>query len=50
MLAGTVPTPGVFLQAMAVLERQLIAYCFDRWVSTGVVDDANPPSDHRHRH
>lgn len=42
MLAGAVPTPGVFLQAMAVLERQLIAYCFDRWVSTGVADDAIP--------
>lgn len=42
MIAGAVPTPGVFLQAMAVLERQLIAYCFDRWVSTGVAEDAIP--------
>jgi DEAD/DEAH box helicase domain-containing protein len=42
MLAGQVATPGVFLQAMAVLERQLIAYCFDRWVATGVDDSAIP--------
>src|SRR6185436_14821313 len=36
MLAGAVSTPGVFLKAMAVLERQVLAFCFDRWVSTGV--------------
>ena len=42
MIAGDVATPGVFLNAMAVLERQLIAYCFDRWVATGVSDDAIP--------
>src|SRR5690625_279900 len=33
MIAGDVPTPGVFLDATAVLERQLIAFCFDAWVS-----------------
>ena len=43
MIAGDVSTPGVFLNAMAVLERQLIAYCFDRWVSTGVSEDAIAP-------
>lgn len=42
MIAGSVTTPGVFLNAMAVLERQLIAYCFDRWVSTGVDENAIP--------
>lgn len=34
MMAGNVQTPGVFLQARAVLERQLVAYCLGRWVTT----------------
>ncbi|TAK52674.1 MAG: DEAD/DEAH box helicase [Betaproteobacteria bacterium] len=42
MLAGQVTTPGVFLKAMAVLERQLLAFCFDRWVSTSVNASALP--------
>lgn len=37
------PRRVVFLNAMAVLERQLIAYCFDRWVATGVSEDAIAP-------
>ncbi len=32
MMEGEVTPPGVFLDAPAVLERQLTAYCFDRWV------------------
>jgi len=42
MIAGQVATPGVFLKAMAVLERQLIAFSFGRWVSTGVDTAALP--------
>lgn len=42
MLAGDVQTPGVFLQATAVLERQLLAYCLDRWAATGIDDSAVP--------
>lgn len=42
MMAGQVSPPGVFLQAMAVLERQLIAFCFDRWVATGIDASAIP--------
>lgn len=42
MMSGDVATPGVFLGAMAVLERQLIAYCFDRWGSTGIGEFAIP--------
>ena len=42
MMAGQVQPPGVFLRAIAVLERQLIAYCFDQWVQTGIEDDAIP--------
>jgi len=32
MFAGAVDPPGLFLEAPAVLERQLTAYCFDRWI------------------
>ncbi|MEC8860273.1 MAG: DEAD/DEAH box helicase [Pseudomonadota bacterium] len=42
MMDGAVQTPGVFLNAIAVLERQLIAYCFDRWVITGIDESAIP--------
>ena len=42
MLAGKVEPPGVFLNATAVLERQMIAYCFDSWVASGVDERAVP--------
>ena len=42
MMVGAVQTPGVFLNAIAVLERQLIAYSFDRWVTTGIDESAIP--------
>lgn len=32
MMDGNIATPGVFLQAHAVLERQLVAFCLDNWV------------------
>ncbi len=32
MLAGQVDAPGVFLDAVAVLERQAFAFALDRWV------------------
>ena len=31
MIAGEILPPGTFLDAPAVLERQLTAYCLDRW-------------------
>jgi DEAD/DEAH box helicase domain-containing protein len=31
MIKGEVKAPGIFLEAAAVLERQLTAFCFDRW-------------------
>ncbi|MGO2418559.1 MAG: DEAD/DEAH box helicase [Vibrio casei] len=40
MMAGTVSPPGVFLDASAVLERQLCAFCMDRWIKTGVEPQA----------
>ncbi len=42
MLGGSVEPPGVFLNASAVLERQLTAFCFDGWAATGVGQDAVP--------
>ncbi len=42
MLAGRTEPPGVFLNASAVLERQLIAFCFDRWAASGVGELAVP--------
>lgn len=33
MLAGHIDSPGIFLDASAVLERQFTAYCFDRWIA-----------------
>ncbi len=32
MVCGEIVPPGIFLKAPAVLERQLIACCFDRWI------------------
>ncbi len=42
MTQGVVETPGCFLNASAVLERQFVAYAFDRWVETRVGDGALP--------
>jgi DEAD/DEAH box helicase domain-containing protein len=42
MIHGRIDPPGVFLDASAVLARQFIAYCFDRWVETGVPERAIP--------
>jgi DEAD/DEAH box helicase domain-containing protein len=33
MIAGTVEPPGVFLKAVEVLRRQLLAFCIDDWVA-----------------
>jgi len=42
MIQGRVETPGCFLNASAVLERQFTAYVFDRWVESGVPEGALP--------
>ncbi|QEP42979.1 DEAD/DEAH box helicase [Ectothiorhodospiraceae bacterium BW-2] len=44
MIQGDVEPPGVFLGAIAVLERQLTAFCFDRWIATGVDESMIPKS------
>ncbi|MCY3796078.1 MAG: DUF1998 domain-containing protein, partial [Gammaproteobacteria bacterium] len=42
MLGSSVEPPGIFLNAPAVLERQLTAFCFDCWVASGVDERAVP--------
>jgi len=42
MMAGVINTPGIFLGAGAVIERQLMAFCFDCWACSGVVGNAIP--------
>ena len=42
MLASRVDPPGVFLNASAVLQRQLTAFCLDNWVAHGVPEEAVP--------
>lgn len=42
MMAGEVNPPGVFLQAAEVMRRQLLAFCIDSWVATGIPETAFP--------
>ena len=42
MLAGSIAPPGVFLNASAVLERQLTSYCLDNWAADCGDPDAVP--------
>lgn len=43
MLDGVVEPPGVFLHAMAVMERQLFAFSITRWMNA--FEDASIPKD-----
>ncbi|TGG96239.1 MAG: DEAD/DEAH box helicase [Aphanocapsa feldmannii 277cV] len=42
MLQGQVSPPGCYLDAAAILKRQLIAYSLDRWVQSGIAAQALP--------
>ncbi|MDY0361726.1 MAG: DEAD/DEAH box helicase [Desulforegulaceae bacterium] len=42
MMAGDVETPGIFLNASAVIERQFTAFCFDRWIESGIEENDLP--------
>ena len=42
MLQGRVESPGCYLNASAVLERQFTAFTMDRWVETGLPTGAIP--------
>ncbi len=42
MIKGQVEPPDIFLNAPQVLERQLIAFCFDNWVEKGLPQNSIP--------
>jgi DEAD/DEAH box helicase domain-containing protein len=42
MLQGRVSPPGCYLDAGAILSRQLVAFTLDRWVLSGIATDALP--------
>ena len=42
MLAAKLSTPGLYLDALAVLRRQLAAFCLDQWVVSGELNVAIP--------
>ena len=42
MIAGGVETPGFYLDASAILQRQLTAYCLDCWVAQGAQPEDLP--------
>lgn len=42
MLSGDVQPPGIFLKAPEVLRRQLLAFCLDHWVGSGLPEKALP--------
>lgn len=42
MLRGEVTPPGIFLKAPEVLRRQLLAFCLDNWVGSGIPTQALP--------
>jgi DEAD/DEAH box helicase domain-containing protein len=42
MLQGRVSPPGCYLDAAAILKRQLIAFSLDRWVQSDITIDALP--------
>lgn len=46
MVAAEVSPPGIYLDASAVLERQLTAFAFDRWAASDVPEDALPARMH----
>jgi DEAD/DEAH box helicase domain-containing protein len=36
MISGSVEAAGCYLDAAAILQRQLTAFCLDNWVATGI--------------
>jgi DEAD/DEAH box helicase domain-containing protein len=43
MIAGTVTTPGCFLDAPEMLKRQYLAFCLDNWATEGINTGVMPP-------
>ncbi len=44
MMQGAIESPGVFIDASAILQRQFLAYCLDRWVSEKKVEPSAIPT------
>lgn len=42
MLNGQIEAAGCYLDASAILQRQLTAFCLDNWIATGVTRQAFP--------
>jgi len=42
MISGNIEPPGCFLDAPAVLERQMTAFCFDHWIESDIPVTAIP--------
>lgn len=42
MIAGHILPPGIYLEASAILERQFVAFCMDRWIRTGIAPHQFP--------
>ncbi|MEB3317840.1 MAG: DEAD/DEAH box helicase [Cyanobacteriota bacterium] len=42
MLQGRISPPGCYLDAAAILARQLVAFSLDRWVQSGIANDDLP--------
>ncbi len=43
MIVGQIEPPKIFLQASAVLERQLIAFCLDSWIKSKNITERDIP-------
>ena len=44
MVNGNVEAAGCYLDASAILQRQLTAFCLDSWVATGITQQAFSPA------
>lgn len=43
MMQGTIDAPGVFIDASAILQRQFLAFCIDKWVSNEKIEQSDLP-------
>ncbi|BBG66226.1 helicase, C-terminal:type III restriction enzyme, res subunit:DEAD/DEAH box helicase, N-terminal [Hydrogenimonas sp.] len=43
MMRGKIEAPGIFIDASAILQRQFLAFCMDRWVYEKSVDESAIP-------
>lgn len=43
MLQGKMSSPGIFIDASAILQRQFLAFCMDNWVSQNKITEKDLP-------